>query len=71
LPNFVSKELLRNDIVLKPGMVLAVEPMVNMGRSAVKTLGDGWTVVTKDGRCSAHFEHTIAIVRSGCEVLTG
>jgi len=70
LPNFVSKELLRNDIVLKPGMVLAVEPMVNMGGSAVRTLRDGWTVVTRDGRCSAHFEHTIAIVRSGCEVLT-
>jgi methionyl aminopeptidase len=70
LPNFISKELLRNDIVLKPGMVLAVEPMVNMGGSAVRTLRDGWTVVTRDGRCSAHFEHTIAIVRSGCEVLT-
>ncbi len=70
LPNFVSKELLRNDIVLKAGMVLAVEPMVNMGRAAVKTLNDGWTVVTKDGKCSAHFEHTIAIVPSGCEVLT-
>ena len=51
-------------------MVLAVEPMVNMGRAAVKTLNDGWTVVTKDGKCSAHFEHTIAIVPSGCEVLT-
>ncbi len=70
LPNFVSKELLRNDIVLKPGMVLAVEPMVNIGGSAVKTLDDGWTVVTKDRRCSAHFEHTIAVVQSGCEVLT-
>jgi len=71
LPNFISKELLRNDIVLKTGMVLAVEPMVNMGGSDVKTLRDGWTVVTRDGRCSAHFEHTIAIVESGCEVLTG
>ncbi|MBE0535878.1 MAG: type I methionyl aminopeptidase [Phycisphaerae bacterium] len=70
LPNFVSKELMRNDIVLKPGMILAVEPMVNMGKPAVKTLADGWTVVTKDGLCSAHFEHTIAIVASGCEVLT-
>ena len=64
VPNFVSRELLRNDIVLKEGMVLAVEPMVNMGRSAVKTLADGWTVVTKDGRCSAHFEHTIAVVEA-------
>jgi len=70
VPNFVNKELLRNDIVLKKGMVLAVEPMVNMGAVAVKTLRDGWTVVTRDGKCSAHFEHTIAITKSGCEVLT-
>ena len=51
-------------------MILAVEPMVNEGSGAVKVLRDGWTVVTKDGRCSAHFEHTLAIVSSGCEVLT-
>ena len=70
VPNFVSKELRRNDIVLKEGMVLAVEPMVNMGKAAAKTLRDGWTVVTRDGKCSAHFEHTIAITKSGCEVLT-
>jgi methionyl aminopeptidase len=71
VPNFVSEELLTNDIVLQEGMVFAVEPMVNMGTWAVKTLRDGWTVVTKDRRCSAHFEHTIAIVKNGCEVLTG
>ncbi len=70
VPNFVNKELLRNDLVLKEGMVLAVEPMVNMGAVAVKTLRDGWTVVTRDGKCSAHFEHTMAITKSGCEVLT-
>jgi len=70
LPNFVSTELLENDIVLAEGMVVAVEPMVNMGGSAVKTLRDGWTVVTKDGRCSAHFEHTIALVEAGCEIMT-
>jgi methionyl aminopeptidase len=70
VPNFVSRELLKNDIVLKKGMVLAVEPMVNMGSAAVRTLRDGWTVVTKDGKCSAHYEHTIAIVDGGCEVLT-
>ena len=70
VPNFVNKELLGNDIILKAGMVLAVEPMVNMGTVAVKTLRDGWTVVTRDGKCSAHFEHTIAITKSGCEVLT-
>jgi methionyl aminopeptidase len=71
LPNFVSDDLLANDIVLTEGMVLAVEPMINTGSSAVRTLKNGWTVVTKDGKCSAHFEHTIVIVENGCEVLTG
>jgi len=70
VPNFVSDELLTNDIVLTEGMALAVEPMISAGTSAVKTLKNGWTVVTKDGKCSAHFEHTIAIVENGCEVLT-
>jgi methionyl aminopeptidase len=70
VPNFVSDELLRDDIVLTEGMVLAVEPMINAGGKAVKTLKNGWTVVTKDGKSSAHFEHTIAITDSGCEVLT-
>ncbi|RKY07815.1 MAG: type I methionyl aminopeptidase [Planctomycetota bacterium] len=70
IPNFVSEELVKNDIILREGMILAVEPMVNMGTGSVRTLRDGWTVVTKDGKCSAHFEHTIAIVKSGCEVLT-
>ena len=70
VPNFVSNELLADDIVLTEGMVLAVEPMINAGTSGVRTLENGWTVVTKDGRCSAHFEHTIAIAKNGCEVLT-
>ncbi len=70
LPNFVSDDLLANDIVLTKGMVIAVEPMINSGTSDVRTLKDGWTVVTKDGKCSAHFEHTIAIVENGREVLT-
>jgi len=70
VPNFVSRELIRNDILLKEGMVLAVEPMVNMGRSQVMTLSDGWTVVTRDKKCSAHFEHTIAVVKGGSEALT-
>jgi methionyl aminopeptidase len=70
VPNFVSRELLANDILLDEGMVLAVEPMVNSGSHAVKTLRNGWTVVTKDKKCSAHYEHTIAIVKNGCEVLT-
>lgn len=71
VPNFVSRELLREDILLQEGMVLAVEPMVNLGRASVRTLKDGWTVVTRDRKYSAHFEHTIAVVEGGCEVLTG
>ena len=70
VPNFVSKELRAHDIVLAEGMVLAVEPMINAGSCAVRTLKNGWTVVTRDGKCSAHFEHTIAIVKDGCKVLT-
>ena len=70
VPNFVSDELLKHDILLQKGMILAVEPMVNMGTKNVVTLNDGWTVVTRDGKPSAHFEHTIAITENGCEVLT-
>ncbi|WP_318506258.1 type I methionyl aminopeptidase [Bacillus sp. T3] len=55
---------------LKPGMVLAIEPMVNAGSQYVKTLADDWTVVTVDGRMCAHFEHTIAITETGYEILT-
>jgi methionyl aminopeptidase len=55
---------------LKPGMVLAIEPMVNAGERYVKTLGDNWTVVTQDGRNCAHFEHTVVITENGHEILT-
>lgn len=55
---------------LKPGMVLAIEPMVNAGSRYVKTLADNWTVVTVDGKMCAHFEHTIAITEEGYEILT-
>ncbi|MEI8139104.1 MAG: type I methionyl aminopeptidase [bacterium] len=55
---------------LKVGMTLAIEPMVNMGGSAVNVLGDGWTVRTADDRPSAHFEHTVAICEDGPEILT-
>lgn len=55
---------------LKPGMVLAIEPMVNKGSRYVKTLADNWTVVTVDGNVCAHFEHTIAITDTGYEILT-
>ena len=70
VPNFVSRELLADDIVLTQGMVLAIEPMVNAGTPAVRTLSNGWTVVTADGMDSAHFEHTVAITADGCEALT-
>jgi methionyl aminopeptidase len=55
---------------LAEGMVLAIEPMVNMGRPAVKVLSDGWTAVTRDGSLSAHFEHTVAVTKHGSSVLT-
>jgi len=55
---------------LKPGMVLAIEPMVTMGSFDVKILDDGWTAVTKDGSLAAHFEHTIAVTDNGPDVLT-
>jgi methionyl aminopeptidase len=55
---------------LRPGMVLALEPMVTMGSWEVRILDDGWTAVTRDGSLAAHFEHTIAVTESGPEVLT-
>jgi methionyl aminopeptidase len=70
VPNFVSRELLSQDIVLREGMVLAVEPMVNMGSLAVEYAADGWTVMTRDRMPSAHFEHTVAVTAGGVSVLT-
>lgn len=55
---------------LKAGLVLAIEPMINLGTEKVRVLDDGWTVVTADGQPSAHFEHTIAITANGPEILT-
>lgn len=55
---------------LKSGMTLAIEPMINMGTHEVRTLDDGWTVVTQDHKRSAHFEHTVAITPDGPEILT-
>ena len=55
---------------LSEGMVLAIEPMVNLGKPAVKVLSDGWTAVTRDGSVSAHFEHTVVVTGDGCEILT-
>ncbi|QHT63341.1 type I methionyl aminopeptidase [Paenibacillus lycopersici] len=55
---------------LRPGMVLAIEPMVNIGERYVRTLADNWTVVTEDQSWCAHFEHTVAVTEDGCEILT-
>ncbi len=55
---------------IKPGLVLAIEPMINMGTERVRVLEDGWTVVTEDGKPSAHFEHTIAVTPDGPIILT-
>lgn len=67
VPNFGSPS---DGPVLKAGMVVAIEPMVNMGTYEVRTLPDGWTVVTSDGQPSAHFEHTVAITDKGPDILT-
>jgi methionyl aminopeptidase len=56
---------------LVPGMTIAIEPMINMGRPEIRTLDDKWTVVTADGSLSAHFEHTVVIEKDGPRILTG
>ena len=56
--------------MLEPGLVIAIEPMVCMGTRKTKELSDGWTVITRDRKPSAHFEHTIAVTADGFEVLT-
>ena len=70
VPNYIMDPIDSFEHELKPGMVIAIEPMVNEGTRHVKTLKDNWTVVTKDKRISAHFEHTVAVTRTGNEVLT-
>src|SRR4029078_8334743 len=66
IPNFVEK---KSSPKLRAGMTLAIEPMVNAGKPEVKILNDGWTVVTKDGSLSAHFEHTVLITENEPEIL--
>jgi len=71
VPNYVNNHFRRNgDFRLVPGLILAVEPMVNMGGKEVQTGTDYWTQITADRRPSAHFEHTIAITKAGPCVLT-
>jgi methionyl aminopeptidase len=67
VPNFGTRG---HGIRLREGMVLAIEPMVNMGKPGTRTLNDKWTAVTEDGSYSAHFEHTVAVTRNGPLVLT-
>lgn len=67
VPNYYDR---KSDFEIRPGMVLAVEPMVNIGAKEVRVKADHWTVVTVDGSLSAHFEHTIAVTDSGPRVLT-
>ena len=67
VPNFVDP---KSNQKLKPGMTIAIEPMVNAGRPDVKILKDGWTVVTQDGSLSAHFEHTVLVTDGEPEILT-
>jgi len=71
VPNYADRGTRRGDFTLRPGLVLAVEPMVNVGKARVK-YGDavGWVVVTQDGSLSAHFEHMLAVTPTGCRVLS-
>ncbi len=71
VPNYVDKETRKYDFKIEPGLTLAIEPMVNMGRSDVDTLNDFWTVVTRDRMPSCHVEHTVALTAEGVQILTG
>jgi methionyl aminopeptidase len=67
IPNYGQR---KRGILLKPGMTFALEPMVNQGHWRTRVLADNWTVVTRDGELSAHFEHTIAVTEGEPEILT-
>jgi methionyl aminopeptidase len=67
VPNFVDG---KSSAKLRPGMTLAIEPMVNAGGAAIKILSDRWTAVTQDGSLSAHFEHTVLVTEGAPEILT-
>jgi len=70
VPNYVDRETRKTDFRLEPGLTLAVEPMVNMRRGEVDTLGDNWTVVTRDRMPSVHVEHTLALTAQGVQIIT-
>ena len=67
VPNYGRKG---NGIMLKEGLVIAIEPMINLGTKTIKQLSDGWTIITADKKCSAHFEHTIVVRKGKAEVLS-
>ena len=69
-PNIVHVGRAGEGIVLRPGMLFTVEPMINLGRPHVKVLSDGWTAVTRDRSLSAQFEHTVGVTKNGVEVFT-
>jgi methionyl aminopeptidase len=70
VPNFVNRDVKKHDFRLEEGLVLAIEPMLNMGRAETITLRDHWTVVTKDGLPSVHMEHTLALTKQGVIIVT-
>lgn len=70
VPNFVSKPLLEADEILMTGVTIAIEPMICMGKYDTEVLNNKWTVVTKDRKLSAHFEHTIVVTENGADILT-
>jgi methionyl aminopeptidase len=69
-PNILHYGEAGDGVILQPGMLFTIEPMINLGRAAVKVLPDGWTAVTRDRELSAQFEHTIGVTADGCEVFT-
>lgn len=70
IPNYSSYFEMYNDVEIKDGMVLALEPMFNLGLGEIRKLKDGWTIVTKDNKLSAHYEHSLLITDKGTEILT-
>jgi methionyl aminopeptidase len=69
-PNILHYGSPGEGIVMQPGMLFTIEPMINLGKAAVKVLADGWTAVTRDRELSAQFEHTVGVTETGCEVFT-
>ncbi len=69
-PNILHYGKRGDGVPMKPGMFFTIEPMINLGKAAVKVLPDGWTAVTRDRQLSAQFEHTVGITENGCEVFT-